>query len=84
MDGDQIIDIELEDNKPENGRNAGEGNKGTLLLGYKDSGIQENVGQGICSAQEVGGEMPGTKKETDSTVARPKRFLQNKPFKYRS
>lgn len=79
MDGDTIIDI-----TPENGGNEGEGEARPLLLGYKDSGVQENDGQRICSAQEIGGEMPGTEKKTDTPVACPKRFLQNKPFKYRS
>ncbi len=65
LDGDQIIDIEPENNKPETGRNEGQGENRPLLLGYQDSGIHENVGQGICSAQEISGEMPGATEETN-------------------
>ncbi len=53
LDGQTIIDI-----TPEDARDEAERQNRPLLSFKQDSGVFENDGQGICSAQEAGGEMP--------------------------
>lgn len=60
MDGEQIIDV-----IPEDGGNEDKGEERPLLLGYSNPGIYENDGQGICSSQEIGGEMSRETSETN-------------------
>lgn len=65
LDGDVIIDVESNDNIPENGGNEDKREERPLLLGYPNPGIYKNDGQGICITQEIGGQMPGETSETN-------------------
>lgn len=60
MDGEQIIDI-----VPENGGDEDKGETRPLLLGNSDSGIYTDVGQGICTSQEIGREVHGETTEAN-------------------